>query len=48
VLNILDAAQFEELVCSMALGYGDPEQIVNHFITRRVPVEDFAVLLNND
>ena len=48
VLNILGAAQFEELVCSMALGYGDPEQIVNRFITPRVPVEDFAVLLNND
>ena len=25
VLNILDAAQFEELVCSMALGYADSE-----------------------
>jgi len=49
VLNILDAVQKkEELVCSMALGYADPEQIVNHFITPRVPVEDFAVLLNND
>ena len=48
VLNILGAAQFEELVCGMALGYTDPEQIVNHFITPRVPVEDFAVLLNND
>ena len=48
VLNILDAAQFEELVCGMALGYADPEQIVNRFITPRVPVEDFAVLLNND
>ena len=25
VLNILDAAQFEELVCGMALGYADSE-----------------------
>ena len=48
VLNILDAAQFEELVCDMALGYADPEQIVNRFITPRVPVEDFAVFLNNE
>ncbi|MDH1069607.1 hypothetical protein N5B96_08925 [Acinetobacter johnsonii] len=48
MLNILDAAQFEELVCSIALGYADPEQIVNRFITPRVPVEDFAVFLNND
>ena len=47
-LNILDAVQKEELVCSMALGYADPEQIVNHFITPRVPVEDFAVFLNNE
>ena len=48
VLNILDAAQFEELVCGMALGYADPEQIVNRFITSGVPVEDFAVFLNNE
>ena len=48
VLNILGAAQLEELVCGMALDYADPEQIVNHFITPRVSVEDFAVLLNND
>jgi nitroreductase len=48
VLNILGAAQFEELVCGMTMGYADPEQIVNRFITPRVSVEDFAVLLNND
>ena len=48
VLNILDAAQFEELVCGMTMGYADPEQIVNRFITPRVPVEDFAVFLNNE
>ena len=48
VLNILDAVQKEELVCGMALGYADPEQIVNHFITSGVPVEDFAVFLNNE
>ena len=48
VLNILDAVQKEELVCDMALGYADPEQIVNRFITPRVPVEDFAVFLNNE
>lgn len=48
VLNILDAVQKEELVCGMALGYADPEQIINRFITPHVPVEDFTVLLNND
>ena len=34
--------------CSMTMGYADPEQIVNRFITPRVPVEDFAVFLNNE
>lgn len=48
VLNIVGAAQKEELICGIALGYMDPEQIVNRFITPRVPVEDFAVFLNND
>ena len=48
VLNILDAVQKEELVCGMALDYADPEQIINRFITPRVPVEDFAVFLNNE
>nr|WP_171253436.1 hypothetical protein [Acinetobacter johnsonii] len=48
MLNILDAAQFEELVCGMTMGYADPEQIVNRFITHGVPVEDFAVFLNNE
>ena len=48
VLNILGAEQDEELVCGMALGYADPEHIVNRFITPRVPVEDFAIFLNNE
>lgn len=48
VLNIVGAAQKEELICGIALGYMDPEQIVNRFITPRVPVEDFAVFINND
>ncbi|WP_168158314.1 hypothetical protein [Acinetobacter johnsonii] len=43
-INVQDA----ELVCGMALGYADPEQIVNRFITSGVPVEDFAVFLNNE
>ena len=34
--------------CSMTMGYADPEQIVNRFITHGVPVEDFAVFLNNE
>jgi len=30
----------------MALGYADPEQIINSFITPRVPVEEFAVFID--
>ena len=45
VLDTLNASEDEELVCGMALGYADPDHIVNTFITPRVPVEDFAVFL---
>jgi multidrug resistance protein len=47
VLDVVGAPEDEELVCGMALGYADPEDIVNTFITPRVPVEDFAVFLND-
>ena len=43
VLEVLDAPEDEELVCAIALGYADPEHIVNDFITPRVPVEEFTV-----
>lgn len=45
VLEVLNAPADEELVCGMALGYADPEHIVNSFITPRVPVEEFAVFV---
>ena len=46
VLDILNAPDDEELVCTIALGYADKEHIVNTFITPRVAVEDFAVFLD--
>lgn len=46
VLNVLDAPEHEELVCTIALGYADPDAIVNNFITPREPAENFCVFVN--
>ncbi|OEC88831.1 nitroreductase [Acinetobacter sp. YK3] len=46
VLDILGAPDDEELVCTIALGYADPDHIVNTFITPREPVENFTVFLD--
>lgn len=46
VLEVLGAPEDEELVCTVALGYADPEHIVNRFITPREPVENFTVFLD--
>jgi nitroreductase len=46
VLDVLDAPEDEELVCTIALGYADPDHIVNTFITPREPVENFTVFLD--
>ena len=46
VLEILGAPEDEELVCTMALGYADPEHIVNSFITPREAVENFTVFVD--
>ncbi|MBH2000974.1 MAG: nitroreductase [Moraxellaceae bacterium] len=46
VLEVLDAPEDEELVCTVALGYADPDHIVNSFITPREPVENFTVFLD--
>ncbi|MEG0347794.1 MAG: nitroreductase [Acinetobacter sp.] len=46
VLDVLDAPEDEELVCTVALGYADPDHIVNSFITPREPVENFTVFLD--
>jgi nitroreductase len=46
VLDVLGAPDDEELVCTVALGYADPEHIVNTFITPREPVENFTVFLD--
>ncbi|QER38804.1 nitroreductase [Acinetobacter suaedae] len=47
VLDVLGAPEDEELVCAVALGYADPEHIVNTFITPREPVENFTVFLDD-
>lgn len=46
VLEVLYAPEDEELVCTVALGYADPDHIVNSFITPREPVENFTVFLD--
>jgi nitroreductase len=46
VLPLLGADANEELVCAIALGYADPNALVNEFITPRVPVQDFTVFLD--
>lgn len=45
-LNILNAPQNKELICGMAFGYADPNEIVNTFITAREPIENLAVFLD--
>lgn len=45
VLDVLDAPENEDLVCTVALGYADPKHIVNTFITPREPVENFTVFV---
>ncbi|MFT4020923.1 MAG: nitroreductase [Acinetobacter sp.] len=47
VLDVLGSAEDEELVCAVALGYADPNALVNTFITPREPVENFAVFFND-
>ena len=46
VLDVLHAPEEEELVCAVALGYADPNEIVNTFITPRESVESFTVFLD--
>ncbi len=47
VLDVLAAPEDEELVCTIALGYADPEAIVNTLVTPREPVENFTVFLDS-
>ncbi|RZG86468.1 nitroreductase [Acinetobacter venetianus] len=46
VLDVLGAPDDEELVCTVALGYADPDHIVNTFITPREAVENFTVFVD--
>ena len=47
VTEVLEAPENEELVCGMALGYADPDALVNTFITPREPLENFTVFLED-
>jgi nitroreductase len=42
VLPHIGAGEGEMLVCGMALGYADPDALVNTFHTPRVPVTEFT------
>ena len=42
----ISAPEVEELVCTIALGYADPNDIINTFITPRLAVEEFTVFLD--
>ena len=42
VFPIVGAGDDEELVCGMALGYEDTTDVVNTFITPRVPASEFT------
>lgn len=46
VLDVLNAPEDEELVCTLALGYADPDNIVKTFITPRIAVDEFTVFMD--
>ena len=46
ILPFIGAKESEMLVCGMALGYADKDNIVNTFITPRVNAEDFTTWVN--
>ena len=46
VLDVLNTPENEELVCTVALGYADTDDIINTFITPRIAVEEFTVFLD--
>ena len=43
VADVLGIPEDEELVCAIALGYADPDQVVNQLHTPRVAVDEFAI-----
>lgn len=46
VLDVLNAPEDEELVCTLALDYADPDDIVNTFIPPRIAVDEFTVFMD--
>jgi len=45
ILPLLGAGDNEMMVCGMALGYADPDAVVNTFHTPRVPAREFTTWL---
>lgn len=45
VTDVLNIPDDEELVCTIALGYADPDAIVNTFITPRLAVSEFTTFV---
>ncbi|WOE32944.1 MULTISPECIES: nitroreductase [unclassified Acinetobacter] len=43
VADVLEIPEDEELVCAIALGYADPDQMVNQLHTPRISAEEFTV-----
>lgn len=48
ILPLLGAEEDEQLICGMALGYADDRQKINEYYTSRIPVQEFAVFLNDE
>ncbi|MFB2538709.1 MULTISPECIES: nitroreductase [unclassified Acinetobacter] len=45
VTDLMGIPEDEELVCTIALGYADPDALVNTFITPRIAVDEFTTFL---
>jgi hypothetical protein len=35
------------VICGLALGYADPDEVPNNLITERAPLEDFTTWFND-
>ncbi|MFN0296581.1 nitroreductase [Acinetobacter albensis] len=46
ILPLVGANPDEQLICGLALGYADPQHIINQYYTPRIAVQDFTVFLS--
>jgi len=44
ISDVLGFGEHEQLVCGMALGYGDPDAPENALVTERAPLSEFVVM----